>query len=58
LKGEIISIDVKKMKGKWKGFYRLRDGKKRIIFQINFEEHKIYLDRIDFRGMYIIRMPI
>jgi mRNA interferase RelE/StbE len=50
LKGEAINVDLKKMKGKWKGFYRLRDGKKRLIFQPNFDQHKIYLDRIDFRG--------
>ena len=38
------------MKGEWKGFYRLRIGKIRIIFNINFENEQIYIDRIDFRG--------
>lgn len=50
LKGENISIDLKKMKGNWKGFYRIRIGKIRIIFMINFDIKRMYLDRIDFRG--------
>jgi len=50
LKGENINIDLKKMKGEWKGFYRIRSGNIRIIFNINFENYQIYIDRIDFRG--------
>ncbi|MBI4946892.1 MAG: type II toxin-antitoxin system RelE/ParE family toxin [Bacteroidetes bacterium] len=49
-RGENISIDLKKMKGEWKGFYRLRIGKIRIIFKIEFQNQQIYIDRIDFRG--------
>lgn len=49
-KGEKVNIDLKKLKGEWLGFYRLRIGKKRIIFKINFKEHVILVDRIDFRG--------
>ena len=29
-------LDIKKIKGNWKGFYRLRIGKNRIIFTVNF----------------------
>ena len=50
LKGKNVNIDLKKMRGEWKGFYRLRLGKKRIIFQINFNVKEIFIDRIDFRG--------
>jgi mRNA-degrading endonuclease RelE of RelBE toxin-antitoxin system len=53
LKGEPVSVDVKKLKGEWIGFYRVRKGKLRIIFELNFEEHQIYVARIDYRaGVY------
>ena len=51
LKGKNVNIDLKKMRGEWKGFYRLRLGKKRIIFQIDFNAKEIFIDRIDFRGV-------
>jgi mRNA interferase RelE/StbE len=41
IKGEPISVDVKKLKGDWQGFYRIRKGKLRIIIELNFEEHLI-----------------
>jgi len=50
MKGESVSVDVKKLKGDWQGFYRIRKGKLRIIFELNFQEHLIYVDRIDHRG--------
>jgi len=31
MKGESVSVDVKKLKGDWQGFYRIRKGKLRII---------------------------
>ncbi len=33
-KGENINIDIKKLLGEWAGYYRLRKGKLRIIFEI------------------------
>ena len=50
MKGESVSVDVKKLKGDWQGFYRIRKGKLRIIFELNFHEHLIYVARIDHRG--------
>ena len=50
LKGEIINLDVKKMKGKWKGAYRIRVGKIRIIIFPNLDQNEFFIDRIDFRG--------
>ena len=50
MKGEPISVDVKKLKGDWQGFYRIRKGKLRIVFEVNFEEHLIYVARVDHRG--------
>jgi len=49
MKGESISVDVKKLKGDWQGFYRIRKGKLRIIFEVNFQEHSIYVAGIDHR---------
>lgn len=50
MKGEQISVDVKKLKGDWQGFYRIRKGKLRIIFELDFEDHLVYVTRIDNRG--------
>ncbi|MBE0427652.1 MAG: hypothetical protein IBX72_13535 [Nitrospirae bacterium] len=44
------NIDVKKLKGKWAGYHRIRFGKVRIILNVNFEERRIYVDTIDYRG--------
>lgn len=48
--GEVININVKKLTGAWKGYYRIRKGKIRIIFQVNSSQKTIYIDKIDFRG--------
>ena len=50
MKGESVSVDVKKLKGDWEGFYRIRKGRLRIIFDLNFDEYQIYVSRIDHRG--------
>ena len=49
-KGENININVKKLCGEWKGFYRIRVGKLRIIFECQFENCRIYVEEIDWRG--------
>ncbi|MEK6545735.1 MAG: hypothetical protein AABZ28_04315 [Nitrospinota bacterium] len=49
-KGSDENIDVKKMKGKWKGCHRIKIGKIRIILKVNFKEQTIFVDRIDYRG--------
>lgn len=50
LHGKDENIDVKKMKGDWKGYHRIRIGKTRIILKTDFEKKIIIIDRIDFRG--------
>ena len=50
LKGEKINVDIKKMKGSWLGFHRIRIAQIRILAQFDFEQKRIYIDRIDFRG--------
>jgi len=50
LRGEPVTIDVKKLKGEWKGYFRIRKGKLRIIFSIDNAGRSIYVERVDFRG--------
>ena len=50
VKGEDINIDVKKLKGDWKGYYRLRKGKLRIIFDVDLNNRSLFVEKIDFRG--------
>ena len=50
LRGEAVNIDVKKLKGEWKGYFRIRKGKLRIIFSLDTAGRSIYIERIDFRG--------
>jgi mRNA interferase RelE/StbE len=41
-------LDIKNLKGEWKGYQRMRVGKMRVIFQINTDDLLVY--EIDFRG--------
>ncbi len=43
-----VNLDIKMLKGKTKGFYRLRIGKIRFIFYVL--DDKIVVDKADFRG--------
>ncbi len=49
-KGSDENIDVKSMKGKWKGYHRIRIGRVRMILRVNFKEKTIFVDRVDYRG--------
>ena len=49
-KGENINIDIKKLKGEWEGFYRIRSGRLRIIAEFQFEQNRAYIEEIDWRG--------
>ncbi len=48
--GENVNIDIKKLAGKWEGFYRIRSGKLRIILEFQFERYRVYIEEIDWRG--------
>ena len=50
MKGQSINIDVKKLKGKWKGYLRIKKGKLRVIFSVNVKDRVLYIKRVDFRG--------
>ena len=48
--GQTENLDIKKMKGAWKGYHRVRIGKIRMVLKMGFDKHTIFIDRIDFRG--------
>lgn len=50
LHGENINIDIRKLKGKWSGFYRIRRGKIRIIAEFKFKNSVVFIEEIDWRG--------
>ncbi len=50
MKGEAINVDVKKLKGEWKSYLRIRKGKLRVIFSVDFRERVFYVELVDFRG--------
>ncbi len=35
------ALDIKKMKGEWEGFYRLRVGKIRVIFTVSLDSAEL-----------------
>ena len=43
-------LDIKKMKGNWEGYYRLRIGKIRVIFLVDLTSGDIEIYNIGFRG--------
>lgn len=49
-RGEDINVNVKKLGGKWEGFYRIRSGKLRIIVEFQFERLRVYVEKVDWRG--------
>ncbi len=48
--GQKINADIKKLKGEWKGFYRIRSGKIRIIAEFDFDQSTVFIEVIDWRG--------
>ncbi|MEE8131509.1 MAG: type II toxin-antitoxin system RelE/ParE family toxin [Candidatus Paceibacterota bacterium] len=48
--GEDFNIDIKKLKGRWLGFYRIRIGKIRILTEFDFDNLSVFIERIDWRG--------
>ncbi|PIR73158.1 MAG: hypothetical protein COV26_00050 [Candidatus Nealsonbacteria bacterium CG10_big_fil_rev_8_21_14_0_10_36_23] len=49
-KGENININIKKLSGKWEGFYRIRSGRLRIIVEFQFEQNRAYIEEVDWWG--------
>ena len=49
-KGKAINVDIGKLHGKWKGFYRIRDGEIRIIVAFDFKIFAIFVEVVDWHG--------
>ena len=49
-RGEDININIKKLGGKWEGFYRIRSGRLRIIMEFQFRTNRVHVEEIDWRG--------
>jgi len=48
--GEKVNVEIKKLKGKWTGFYRIRKGRLRVIAEFDFENSAVFIEEIDWRG--------
>lgn len=48
--GELVSVDIKKLGGKWKGFHRIRSGKIRMVIEFKFESRSAFIEVVDWRG--------
>ena len=46
-KGEGVNVNIQKLSGKWEGFYRIRSGKLRIILEFQFENYRVYIEKVD-----------
>ena len=50
-----LTVDVKRLKGNWEGFYRIRLGNNRILFSLDREVKIIRVHDIGHRGdVYLI----
>ena len=48
--GENVNIDIKKLRGDWDGFHRIRKGKIRVIARFDFDAFSVLVEVIDWRG--------
>ena len=49
-RGETVNVDIKKLKGGWDGFYRIRKGVFRVIIEFDFDSLYAFVEQIDQRG--------
>lgn len=50
IKGHDVNLDIRKLKGEWDGFFRIRKGRIRIIAEFDFHRLNIFIENIDWRG--------
>ena len=50
LDGEVIAVDLERLHDPWKGFYRVRMQKIRIIFSFDAHERRVNIAIVDFRN--------
>ena len=49
LDGEAIAVDLERLNDPWKGYYRVRMQKTRVIFSFDAHARSVYIAVIDFR---------
>ena len=50
LSGENINLDLKKLHPPYEGYFRIRTGRMRITFSIDFTQHLVDVAEINWRG--------
>ncbi|MEK7585418.1 MAG: hypothetical protein AAB455_02820 [Patescibacteria group bacterium] len=50
MSGETINLDLKKLHPPYEDHFRIRNGKLRIVFKINFEVNFVHVIEINWRG--------
>ena len=48
--GGVANVDIRKLKGRWRGFYRIRRGDLRVIASFDFDRFYIFIEVVDWRG--------
>ncbi|MER3434716.1 MAG: type II toxin-antitoxin system RelE/ParE family toxin [Leptolyngbya sp. ERB_1_1] len=51
-------LDINSLKGDWKGFYRMRVGKIRVVFTLDLEADELQVYDIDYRGNIYKSLPV
>ena len=49
LDGEAVAVDLERLHEPWKGYFRVRAQKIRIVFSFNAHARSVYIAVIDFR---------
>lgn len=49
LDGEAVAVDLERLTDPWKGYYRVRMQKTRVIFSLDTHVRSVYIAIIDFR---------
>jgi len=49
LDGEVVAVDLERLHEPWKGFFRIRVQKTRIIFSFNAHARRVYVAVVDSR---------
>lgn len=50
LQGENANVQMGKLKGPWAGFYKIRSGRMRAIATFDFDNQRVRIEVIDWRG--------
>lgn len=49
LDGEAVAVDLERLTDPWKGYYRVRMQKTRVIFSFDAHARRVYIAVVDFR---------